>query len=76
MPNLKPRRDGYRLVCYGLNKQQETYCQVVRKSPLRLGKISLLVLIGPILNKIQPFKNLKINSPEKIILTARHHPDV
>ena len=43
------------------DKQQDTYCQVVRKSTLRLGKISSLVLIEPILDKIQLFTNLKIN---------------
>ena len=56
------------------DKQNETH--IVRKSPLRLGKISVLVSTGPILNKIQPFKNLKINSPEKIISIARHHQDI
>ena len=34
---------------------------VVRKSTLRLGKASSLKSIGPILNEIQVFKNLKIH---------------
>ena len=34
---------------------------IVKKSTLRLGKISRLVSVGSILNKIQLFKNLKIS---------------
>ena len=40
------------------DKQHETH--IVRKSTLRSGKISRLVSMGPISNKIQLFKNLTI----------------
>ena len=40
------------------DKQHETH--IVRKSTLRLQTFWSLVLIGPILNKIQLFENLKI----------------
>ena len=64
LPNFKPRRDGYGLACYGINNRRPILLPSSQEEPIEIthvGKISSLVVIGPILNKIELFKNVKIN---------------
>ena len=58
----------------GLLWDKEHKTHIVRNSTLRLQKFWSLVLIGSILNKIQPLKNLKIY--KRCMDCCTHHLDV
>ena len=55
------------------DKQHSTHIKIVRKSTLRLWKMLSLMSIKTILNKIQLFKNLKLER-EMYVLDCRTHP--
>ena len=70
LPNSIPRRAGFESVCCGINNKRHR----VRKRTLSLRKIPTLVSIGPLLNKTQLFKILKIY--KRYMDCRTHRPDV
>ena len=56
LPYFKPSEAGYESVYSGINNMRHT----VRKMKPRFTKSSSLVIIGPILNEIKPFKTSKM----------------
>ena len=53
LPDFIGRGPGYKSVYYGINNIRPIYSE-------RVHRVLRFVLIGPTLNKIQPFKNFKI----------------
>ena len=70
LPNSIPGRTGFESVCCGINNKRH----IVRKSTSRLRLIPSLVSIGPLLNKTQLFKILKIC--KRCMDCRTHRPDV
>ena len=70
LPNSIPKRAGFKSVCCGINNKRH----IVRKRTLSLRKIPTLVSIGPLLNKTQLFKILKIY--KRYMDCRTHRPDV
>ena len=70
LPNFIPKRAGFKSVCCGINNKRH----IVRKRTLSLRKIPTLVSIGPLLNKTQLFKILKIY--KRYMDCRTHRPDV